>query len=617
MAYSESKKIFSDVTLSVDVHTFTEPDRVHIILSAYSGLLTEVSPLCYEVKGSFKEIDELFLKLSRCQVCLSPTSSSPCQSPPRDQKPNNNSNTQHPQAPRDSPRHPQGPRDSPHHPQGPRDSPHHPQGPRDSPHHPQGPRDSPHHPQGPRDSPHHPQGPRDSPHHPQGPRDSPHHPQGPRDSPHHPQGPRDSPHHPQGPRDSPHHPQGPRDSPHHPQGPRDSPHHPQGPRDSPHHPQGPRDSPHHPQGPRDSPHHPQGPSSSTSSVKPVEVVRAIWDFIQQNFKKELERIRGGDIDIQPAEISTSKCPDKILVTFQSHGTDQVQAVFARERFITFYQRLATDMQVLRENLDPHDVTTLRRVFPDLLFACGPGKGQVFVTGRCASIVKLKNVLKDSITTRPSSAGTSQQPVNPRERSRPSGASSLHKMPSGQPEENCAICLETIDENYKTILKCNHSFCRGCLDQAFRIKPVCPTCGTVYGQLEGTQPKGGTMTVRMESSSLPGYENYGTIIIEYHIKSGTQTEEHPNPGQPYQGVTRSAYLPDSTNGRKVMKLLRRAFDQRLTFTIGRSSTTGVNNTVTWNDIHHKTSRYGGTSCYGYPDPAYLNRVQEELKVKGIY
>jgi len=51
-------------------------------------------------------------------------------------------------------------------------------------------------------------------------------------------------------------------------------------------------------------------------------------------------------------------------------------------------------------------------------------------------------------------------------------------------------------------------------------------------------------------------------------------------------------------------------------VGRSITTGNDNTVVWNDIHHKTSMTGGPTSYGYPDPGYLNRVIEDLKAKGI-
>lgn len=70
------------------------------------------------------------------------------------------------------------------------------------------------------------------------------------------------------------------------------------------------------------------------------------------------------------------------------------------------------------------------------------------------------------------------------------------------------------------------------------------------------------------------------------------EEHPSPGQPYEGTSRTAYLPDSPEGARTLALLRRAFDQKLIFTVGRSTTSGRDNAVTWNDIHHKTSTHGG-------------------------
>lgn len=69
-------------------------------------------------------------------------------------------------------------------------------------------------------------------------------------------------------------------------------------------------------------------------------------------------------------------------------------------------------------------------------------------------------------------------------------------------------------------------------------------------------------------------------------------EHPNPGQRYYGTSRTGYLPDNEKGRIVARLLRVAFNRKLVFTVGRSRTTGVDNCVTWNDIHHKTSISGG-------------------------
>ncbi|KAM4562455.1 putative E3 ubiquitin-protein ligase DTX3 isoform 2-T2 [Odontesthes bonariensis] len=125
-----------------------------------------------------------------------------------------------------------------------------------------------------------------------------------------------------------------------------------------------------------------------------------------------------------------------------------------------------------------------------------------------------------------------------------------------------------------------------------------------------------MTVTRSWLRLPGFEHCGSIVIQYSFPAGTQGTEHPNPGVRYSSTSRTAYLPDCGEGEKVLRLLRKAFDRRLTFTIGRSTTTGLNNVITWNDIHHKTNIDGGPECFGYPDPAYLTRVQEELRLKGV-
>ena len=89
-----------------------------------------------------------------------------------------------------------------------------------------------------------------------------------------------------------------------------------------------------------------------------------------------------------------------------------------------------------------------------------------------------------------------------------------------------------------------------------------------------------------------FTDCGMITINYHFPSGVQGPEHPNPGQRYEGTQRTAYLPDNREGNEVLQLLRRAFDARLTFTVGTSVTTGRHNQITWNDIHHKTSMSGG-------------------------
>ncbi|XP_062255852.1 E3 ubiquitin-protein ligase DTX3L-like [Platichthys flesus] len=184
----------------------------------------------------------------------------------------------------------------------------------------------------------------------------------------------------------------------------------------------------------------------------------------------------------------------------------------------------------------------------------------------------------------------------------------------QEDANCPICIDKFTN--KTQLKCGHEFCKDCLETAkINSGPICPVCRDVFDVVEGDQPPG-TMSWIIMRSSLDGFPNCGTIVITYVIPGGTQTERHPNPGQRYHGTDRVAYLPDSDEGREVLQLLSRAFKQKLIFTVGRSRTTGRDNGVTWNDIHHKSFLSGGPENYGYPDPDYLSRVREELKAKGI-
>ena len=54
-------------------------------------------------------------------------------------------------------------------------------------------------------------------------------------------------------------------------------------------------------------------------------------------------------------------------------------------------------------------------------------------------------------------------------------------------------------------------------------------------------------------SVPGYEGCKTIELSYYIPSGTQGPEHPNPGHPYEGTSRVAYLPDNDEGKEVLKV----------------------------------------------------------------
>jgi len=139
-----------------------------------------------------------------------------------------------------------------------------------------------------------------------------------------------------------------------------------------------------------------------------------------------------------------------------------------------------------------------------------------------------------------------------------------------------------------------------------------------GNFGAVSPKGQwtLLTVHQENILYRVMNISGTIIIDFDFMNGFQGDDHPNPGDSYKGTSRTAYLPDNVDGRKILELFKIAWERRVMFRIGTSVTTGEENTVIYNGIHIKTNTKGGTSKYGYPDPTYFTRVQEELSKFGI-
>lgn len=180
-------------------------------------------------------------------------------------------------------------------------------------------------------------------------------------------------------------------------------------------------------------------------------------------------------------------------------------------------------------------------------------------------------------------------------------------------DSCPVCLSALTK--PSLLPCGHQLCSTCLDELKQHKPCCPLCNKAFGMITGTQPEG-TMEFGEIKERLPGYESCNSIMIIYNFPNGKQGKEHPKPGQPYKGTRRQAFLPNNREGETILKLLQVAFDRRLIFTIGDSRTTGKEDRVTWNDIHHKTAIHGGTEKFAYPDPDYLSRVKDELAAKGV-
>lgn len=207
-----------------------------------------------------------------------------------------------------------------------------------------------------------------------------------------------------------------------------------------------------------------------------------------------------------------------------------------------------------------------------------------------------------------------------------------------PEEDCTICMEALSgpsgykgpgvggisraESVGRLSQCGHQYHLQCLVAMYNNgnkdgSLQCPTCKTIYGVKTGNQPPG-KMEYHVIPHSLPGHPECKTIRIIYNIPPGIQGPEHPNHGKPFtaRGFPRHCYLPDSEKGRKVLRLLLVAWDRRLIFSVGTSSTTGESDTVIWNEVHHKTEFGSNLTGHGYPDPGHLDNVLEELKAQGI-
>ncbi|KAM6900164.1 E3 ubiquitin-protein ligase DTX3L1 [Xenentodon cancila] len=142
---------------------------------------------------------------------------------------------------------------------------------------------------------------------------------------------------------------------------------------------------------------------------------------------------------------------------------------------------------------------------------------------------------------------------------------------------------------------------------------------VHGELNGenqascsTQPKG-EMTWVILHKDLPGFPHDNTLQISFTFPERTQMENHPHPGQPFSVQKVLAYLPENREGRRVLKLLEKAFNQQLLFTSSHSDTGDV---VITASVPLKTQPEGGSIGDGYPDCDYLKTVTKKLRDKGV-
>jgi len=88
--------------------------------------------------------------------------------------------------------------------------------------------------------------------------------------------------------------------------------------------------------------------------------------------------------------------------------------------------------------------------------------------------------------------------------------------------------------------------------------------------------------------------------------------HENPGAPFEGTVRSAFLPDTREGRRLLTRFKYAFCRGLMFDVGTSETTGMSDVVVWSRrVPQKSNLQGGPAAFGYPDPRYLDVANDAL------
>ncbi|KAJ8376931.1 hypothetical protein SKAU_G00075110 [Synaphobranchus kaupii] len=166
-------------------------------------------------------------------------------------------------------------------------------------------------------------------------------------------------------------------------------------------------------------------------------------------------------------------------------------------------------------------------------------------------------------------------------------------------ETCPLCMEPLKEKQRLI--CTHAFCAACLKRYVATLGLqCPVCLKAL-RVVGDQPEG-----QMTSKYFNNIFGFDCVVMKYNIPWGIQTEAHPNPGKPFTGVKTTAYFPKRDQG--VLKLLQRAFEQKLVFTV--AATNEAADRVAFTDIPHAGHP---NACY---KPGFLQEVKAALRAKGI-
>lgn len=185
--------------------------------------------------------------------------------------------------------------------------------------------------------------------------------------------------------------------------------------------------------------------------------------------------------------------------------------------------------------------------------------------------------------------------------------------------DCCICMNRLKAPIEPrpavrITSCSHAFHKDCLKARFKKASSCPRCRVLVKEPQGKSPSG-TMKAESIPTPCPGFRSTTmTIEITYVVPEGKQRSYHDNPGAKFGYTRRKAYLPDNTEGKRLLSRLKYAFMRGLIFSVGTSQTTGKASSVVWSTICHKTSLDGGT--FGFPDTGFIFNCNDSLDALGV-
>ncbi|KAL8452153.1 hypothetical protein Emag_002494 [Eimeria magna] len=139
----------------------------------------------------------------------------------------------------------------------------------------------------------------------------------------------------------------------------------------------------------------------------------------------------------------------------------------------------------------------------------------------------------------------------------SDGGSTRNSPVAAATSNSCSCGEVV--KMKECPHCFHVECiRMYITSSGKGGLYCPTCNVLQLPGIGPSPPGRMMWTITKRAMLSGHPTEGTIIINYIMEGGIQTERHAQPNTPFIGTRREAYLPDCLKGRQLLRLLIQAF-----------------------------------------------------------